>query len=37
MLARALLARGDRPSAERLVREAWRSDVFSSDVEDARL
>lgn len=34
MLARALLARGDRPSAERLVREAWRSDSFSSDTED---
>lgn len=34
MLARALLARGDRPSAERLVREAWRGDPFSSDTED---
>ncbi|MCF2523960.1 lytic transglycosylase domain-containing protein [Bradyrhizobium sp. G127] len=34
MLARALLARGDRPSAERLVREAWRGDSFSSDTEE---
>ncbi|HEX7883765.1 MAG TPA: lytic transglycosylase domain-containing protein, partial [Afipia sp.] len=34
MLARALLARGDRPSAERLVREAWRGDPFSSDTEE---
>ena len=34
MLARALLTRGDRPSAERLVREAWRGDGFSSDTED---
>ncbi len=35
VLARALLARGDRPNAERLVREAWRGDPFSSDTEDA--
>ena len=34
MLARALLARGDRPSAERLVREAWRGDSFSADTEE---
>jgi soluble lytic murein transglycosylase len=34
MLARALLARGDRPGAERLVREAWRRDSFSSDTEE---
>ncbi|MBC8844963.1 lytic transglycosylase domain-containing protein, partial [Escherichia coli] len=34
MLACALLARGDRASAERLVREAWRGDPFSSDTED---
>jgi soluble lytic murein transglycosylase len=34
MLARALLARGDRSSAERLVREAWRGDSFSSDTEE---
>lgn len=34
MLARALLARGDRPGAERLVREAWRGDSFSSDTEE---
>lgn len=33
MLARALLERGDRQSAERLVREAWRGDSFSSDTE----
>ena len=37
MLARALLARGDRASAERLVREAWRGDPFSSDTEDTAL
>lgn len=34
MLARALLARGDRSSAERMVREAWRGDSFSSDTEE---
>ncbi|TKT72853.1 lytic transglycosylase domain-containing protein [Afipia massiliensis] len=34
MLARALLARGDRPGAERLVRAAWRGDSFSSDTEE---
>ena len=32
-LARALLARGDRKDAEALVREAWRYDGFSQDVE----
>lgn len=37
VLARALLARGDRHNAERLVREAWRGDSFSGDVEEAAL
>jgi soluble lytic murein transglycosylase len=37
MLARALLARGDKASAERLVREAWRGDLFSSDTEETAL
>jgi soluble lytic murein transglycosylase len=32
-LARALLADGDRAGAETLVREAWRKDGFSADVE----
>jgi soluble lytic murein transglycosylase len=32
-LARALLGRGDRPDAEALVRESWRYDGFSQDVE----
>ncbi len=32
-LARALLAQGDRQAAEFYVREAWRNDVFSRDVE----
>ncbi len=36
-LARALLARGDRRSAERLVRDAWRGDVMSGDTETAAL
>lgn len=36
-LARALLNRGDRPRAERLVREAWQNDSFSGDVEEAAL
>ena len=36
-LARALLNRGDRARAERLVREAWHEDSFSSAVEDAAL
>lgn len=35
--ARALMNRGDRAGAERLVRDAWRSDAMSSDVEDAAL
>ena len=33
VLARALLAKGDRAGAEPLVREAWRDDDCSSDVE----
>ena len=28
-----MLARGDRANAERLVREAWRSDRMSEDTE----
>ncbi len=32
-LARALLAQGDRIGAEALVRETWRKDGFSADVE----
>ncbi|HEY0327708.1 MAG TPA: lytic transglycosylase domain-containing protein [Rhodopseudomonas sp.] len=36
-LARALLARGDRREAERLVREAWRGDSMSADTEAAAL
>ena len=31
--ARALLAQGDRKGAEALVRDAWRNDAFSQDVE----
>jgi soluble lytic murein transglycosylase len=36
-LARAMLARGDRANAERLVREAWRNDPMSEDTESAAL
>ena len=36
-LAKAMLARGDRANAERLVREAWRSDPMSEDTETAAL
>src|SRR6202041_2896403 len=36
-LARAMLARGDRANAERLVREAWRNDAMSEDTENAAL
>jgi soluble lytic murein transglycosylase len=36
-LARVLLARGDRGNAERLVREAWRSDSMSEDTETTAL
>lgn len=37
MLARVLLARGDRPGAERLVRTAWRGDAFPSPTEETAL
>lgn len=37
MLAKAMLARGDRANAERLVREAWRSDPMSEDTENTAL
>jgi soluble lytic murein transglycosylase len=37
MLAGALLARGDRQNAARLVREAWRNDSFSSYTEETAL
>jgi soluble lytic murein transglycosylase len=33
-LARAMLARGDRTNAERLVREAWRNDAMSEETEN---
>jgi soluble lytic murein transglycosylase len=36
-LAKAMLARGDRANAERLVREAWRNDPMSEDTESAAL
>ena len=36
-LAKALLARGDRAGAERLVREAWRGDSMSGDTESMAL
>ena len=36
-LAKAMLARGDRTNAERLVREAWRNDGMSEDTESAAL
>ncbi|MEH2534815.1 soluble lytic murein transglycosylase [Bradyrhizobium sp. AZCC 1588] len=36
-LAKAMLARGDRTNAERLVREAWRHDGMSEDTENAAL
>jgi peptidoglycan lytic transglycosylase len=36
-LAKAMLARGDRVNAERLVREAWRNDPMSEDTESAAL
>ncbi|KRR09736.1 lytic transglycosylase domain-containing protein, partial [Bradyrhizobium valentinum] len=36
-LAKAMLARGDRSNAERLVREAWRHDGMSEDTENAAL
>jgi soluble lytic murein transglycosylase len=36
-LARAMLARGDRANAERLVREAWRNDPMSEETENNAL
>jgi soluble lytic murein transglycosylase len=36
-LAKALLARGDRANAERLIREAWRSDPMSEETENNAL
>jgi len=36
-LAKAMIARGDRANAERLVREAWRHDGMSEDTEGAVL
>jgi soluble lytic murein transglycosylase len=36
-LAKAMIARGDRANAERLVREAWRHDGMSEDTESAVL
>jgi soluble lytic murein transglycosylase len=33
VLAKSLLARGDRRGAERLVRDAWHDDAMSKDVE----
>jgi soluble lytic murein transglycosylase len=36
-LAKAMLARGDRANAERLVREAWRNDPMSEDTETTAL
>lgn len=37
VLAKAMLARGDRANAERLVREAWRSDPMSEETENNAL
>lgn len=36
-LAKAMIARGDRANAERLVREAWRGDGMSEDTENTAL
>ena len=36
-LARALLLQGDRTGAQSLVREAWRNDSFSSELENPAL
>lgn len=36
-LAKVMLGRGDRANAERLVREAWRSDGMSEDTESTAL
>src|SRR4029077_11978490 len=36
-LAKVMIGRGDRANAERLVREAWRSDPMSEDTEATAL
>jgi soluble lytic murein transglycosylase len=36
-LAKALIGRGDRANAERLIRDAWRFDSMSSDTEETAL
>jgi soluble lytic murein transglycosylase len=36
-LAKAMIGRGDRANAERLVREAWRNDPMSEDTESTTL
>ncbi len=36
-LARAMIGRGDRANAERVVRDAWRNDPMSEDTENAAL
>src|SRR5262245_42231944 len=36
-LAKAMIARGDRTNAERLVRQAWRGDPMSEDTESGAL
>jgi soluble lytic murein transglycosylase len=36
-LARAMIGRGDRANAERLVRDAWRNDSMSEDTESTAL
>ncbi len=36
-LARAMIGRGDKANAERLVRDAWRNDVMSEDTENTAL
>jgi soluble lytic murein transglycosylase len=36
-LARAMIARGDRANAERLVRDAWRNDLMSEETENNAL
>jgi soluble lytic murein transglycosylase len=36
-LAKALIGRGDRAGAERLIRDAWRFDSMSSDTEETAM
>jgi soluble lytic murein transglycosylase len=36
-LAKAMISRGDRANAERLVRDAWRNDSMSEDTESTAL